>query len=198
MRVAIYARVSTTDQDVEVQLKELRPYVERRGWELVGEFVDRGHSGAKARRPALDQLMGLAQKRKVDVILVWALDRLGRSLRHLVQTCDELGGLGVDLVSYTQHIDTTSPSGKLTFGVLAAVAEFERAMLRERVLAGLRNARANGVRLGRRPVAVDVGKARELLAAGMRQTRVAQQLGVSPRSLMRSLQRAIQTSGIAG
>lgn len=159
-RVAIYARVSTKDQDPENQLCELRDYAGRRGWEVQGEFVDHGVSGAKDRRPALDELMTAAKQRKVDVVLVWSLDRLGRSLRHLVMTADQFGTWAVDLVAYTQPIDTTTPAGKLTFTVLAAVAEFERELIRERIHAGLRRARAEGKRIGRPPAEINLEAAK--------------------------------------
>ncbi len=189
MRAAIYARVSTYDQDPDVQLRELREFVGRRGWELVEEYVDHGVSGAKDRRPALDRLMEAARRRRVDVIVIWALDRLGRSLRHLVQTADELGALGVDLACYTQSIDTTTPAGRLTFGVLGAVAQFEREMIKERVRAGVAKAKATGKRLGRPPVALDLATARERLARGESLRSVARALNASRATLRRALAR---------
>ena len=148
MRAAIYARVSTLDQEPENQLVELRHYVEARGW-TAHEYLDRGVSGAKDRRPALDQLLADAKKRKFDVVLCWRLDRLGRSLRHLVLTLEEFQVLGIAFVSLAEGIDATTPAGKLQMHILAAIAEFERARIAERVRAGLARARKQGKRLGR-------------------------------------------------
>jgi DNA invertase Pin-like site-specific DNA recombinase len=148
VRAAVYARVSTFDQEPENQLQELRRYVEARGWTAV-EYVDRGVSGAKDRRPALDQLLADAKRRRVDVLVCWRLDRLGRNLRHLITLLDELQSLGVAFVSLAEGIDATTPAGKLQMHILGAIAEFERERIRERVLAGLQRARAQGKRLGR-------------------------------------------------
>src|SRR5215813_9017238 len=158
MRAAIYARVSTFDQEPENQLQELRRYTEARGWSAM-EFVDRGVSGAKDRRPALDQMILDAKRRKFDVAVCWRLDRLGRNLRHLVTLLDELQALGVAFVSMGEGIDCTTPAGKLQLHILAALAEFERERIRERVLAGLRRAKAQGKQLGRprvRPAVIEV------------------------------------------
>src|SRR5215468_2068588 len=148
MRAAIYARVSTFDQEPENQLQELRRYVEARGWSAI-EFVDRGVSGAKDRRPALDQMILDAKRRKFDVVVCWRLDRLGRNLRHLITLLDELQALGIAFVSMGEGIDCTTPAGRLQLHVLAALAEFERGRIQERVKAGLQRARAQGTRLGR-------------------------------------------------
>lgn len=155
MRTAIYARVSTFDQEPENQLAELRRYVEARGWTAPVEYVDRGISGAKDRRPALDQLVADARRRRFDVLVVWRLDRLGRNLKHLVTLLEDLQALGIAFVSLNENIDATTPAGKLQLHILAAIAEFERARIRERVMAGLARARAQGVRLGRRPRHMD-------------------------------------------
>ncbi len=148
MKAAIYARVSTLDQEPENQLQELRRYVEARGWTGT-EYVDRGVSGAKDRRPALDRLVTDAKRRRFDVLVVWRLDRLGRNLRHLVTLLDELHAIGVSFVSLGEGIDCTTPAGRLQLHVLAALAEFEKARIAERVAAGLARARRNGTRLGR-------------------------------------------------
>ena len=148
MRAALYARVSTLDQEPENQLAELRRYVEARGWTAT-EYVDKGVSGAKDRRPALDALIRDAKRRQFDVLVVWRLDRLGRSLRHLITLLDELQALGVSFVSLAEGIDATTPAGKLQMHILGAIAEFERGRLRERVAAGLARARREGTRLGR-------------------------------------------------
>ena len=148
MRCAIYARVSTLDQHVENQLTELRSYVERRGWTAV-EYVDRGVSGAKDRRPALDELLKAARRRRFDVLVCWRLDRLGRNLRHLILLLDELQALGIAFVTLGEGIDTATPAGRLQLHILSAIAEFERSRIQERVVAGLARARAQGKRLGR-------------------------------------------------
>ena len=148
MNAAIYARVSTFDQEPENQLAELRRYVEARGWKGV-EFVDRGVSGAKDRRPSLDALMQTARRRRVDVVVCWRLDRLGRNLKHLITVIEEFTALGVAFVSLNEGVDGTTPAGKLQMHILGAIAEFERDHIRERVVAGLQRARAQGKRLGR-------------------------------------------------
>jgi putative DNA-invertase from lambdoid prophage Rac len=140
MRTAIYARVSTTDQTCENQLIELRRYCAARGW-TPKEFVDQGFSGAKESRPALDALLKDARRRRFDAVAVWRLDRLGRSLRHLILTLDELSALGVAFVSLGEGIDTSTPAGRLQLHILGAIAEFERERIRERILAGLARAR---------------------------------------------------------
>lgn len=148
MRVALYARVSTADQSTENQLLELRRYADLRGW-LATEYVDQGISGTRDSRPALDRLVRDAKRRRFDVLLVWRLDRLGRNLRHLILLIDELQALRVAFVSLQEGIDATTPAGRLQLHVLAAIAEFERARIVERVHAGLARARARGIRLGR-------------------------------------------------
>ncbi len=148
MRAAIYARVSTLEQEPENQLTELRRYCELRGWALR-EYVDKRISGSKDRRPALDELLRDAKRRRFDVLVCWRLDRLGRNLKHLVTLLEELQTLGVAFVSLGEGINCTTPAGRLQLHVLAALAEFERERIRERVVAGLRRAKADGVRIGR-------------------------------------------------
>jgi len=148
MKVAIYARVSTADQTCENQLIELRRYSAARGW-TAAEYVDQGVSGARETRPALDAMLLAAKRRKVDAVVVWRLDRLGRNLRHLILMLDELQALGVAFVSLGEGIDTSTPAGRLQLHVLGAIAEFERARIAERVTIGLARARAKGQRLGR-------------------------------------------------
>ena len=148
MRAAIYARVSTIDQEPENQLSELRHYVADRSW-TAKDYVDQGVSGSKDRRPALDALLRDAKRRKLDLLVCWRLDRLGRNLRHLVTLIEELQSLGVAFVSLGEGIDFSTPAGKLQLHMLAALAEFERGRLRERVLAGLQRAKRPGKRLGR-------------------------------------------------
>ena len=180
-KIAIYARVSTADkgQDPEMQLKDLRQYASARGWEVFGEYVDKGESGAKDRRPQLNRLMEDARKRKIDGILVWRLDRLGRSLKHLILTLDELQSLGVGFVSYNENLDLTSSTGRLMFQLLGAFAEFERNLIKERVVAGLANARAKGKKLGRPTKAINVEKIIELRTQGYTLRAIAEVMGVS-------------------
>lgn len=156
--VAIYARVSTDKQTTAQQLQELRAAAERHGWHVAGEFVDHGVSGAKGRdkRPQLDALLKAAARREFDVIAAWSVDRLGRSLTHLVAMLDEIHAKGIDLYLHQQGIDTTTPGGKALFQMCGVFAEFERAMIRERVRAGLTRAKKDGKRLGRPPVSAAV------------------------------------------
>jgi DNA invertase Pin-like site-specific DNA recombinase len=147
-RAAIYVRVSTTDQDTGLQETELRQYVESRGWECV-IYQDKAQSGAKNDRPALNAMLTDMRRRKFSVVVVWKLDRLARSLKQLLTIGEECQSLGVDLVSLRQNIDTTLPAGRLTFQILGAVAEFERELLRERVKAGMAQARRTGKHCGR-------------------------------------------------
>jgi DNA invertase Pin-like site-specific DNA recombinase len=149
MRAAIYARVSTADQTCENQLIDLRRYCAARGWDAT-EYVDTGVSGAKDRRPALDQLMADARRRKADTVVVWRLDRFGRNLRHLITAIEELNAAGVSFVSLGENIDTASPTGRLLLGIMGSFAEFERERIRERIHAGLARARRQGQKLGRK------------------------------------------------
>ena len=149
MKAAIYARVSTDEQHTENQLIDLRRYCEAKGWQIYREFVDEAFSGARERRPALDQLLADARRRRFDAVLCWRLDRLGRSLRHLVLLVEDLQAAGITFVSLNEGIDLTTPSGRLQLHILAALAEFERSRIKERVRAGLARARAHGKRLGR-------------------------------------------------
>jgi len=154
IRAALYARCSTHDkgQDPELQLLPLREYAERRGFVVAGEYVDIGISGSKDKRPQLDRLMDAARKRQIDTVLVWKLDRFGRSLKQLVTALDELSGLAVGFISYQDNLDLTTPQGRLMFHIIGAMAEFERELIKERVRAGIDNARRKGKRLGRKPV----------------------------------------------
>jgi DNA invertase Pin-like site-specific DNA recombinase len=151
MRCAIYARVSTTDQNCEMQLRELREYISRRDWKNGGEYVDTGFSGAKASRPALDRLMADAAKRKFDCVVVWKLDRFGRSVLNLSQQLAALTSFGVRFVATTQGLDTdqSNPTASLLLHILSAVAEFERSMIRERTLSGIHAAQNAGKHVGR-------------------------------------------------
>lgn len=154
MKIGLYARVSTTDkgQDTELQLRDLRRYAEARGWTVHSEYIDHC-SGSKDRRPELARLLDDSRKRNIDGILVWRLDRFGRSLKHLINTLDELRSLGVSFISFSENLDFGTSTGQLLFHLLGAFAEFERNLIRERVKAGIANARAKGKKHGRKPVA---------------------------------------------
>ena len=186
MRAALYARVSTLDQEPENQLAELRRYVEARGWE-PSEYVDRGVSGAKDRRPALDALIKDAKRRKFDALVCWRLDRLGRSLKHLVTLLDELQALGVAFVSLGEGIDCTTPAGRLQLHILAALAEFERARIAERVTAGLQRAKRQGQTLGR--PRRDFTRSELARVEGLPTREAARVLGVPRSTLQRALAR---------
>ena len=194
-RAAVYARVSTLDQEPENQLAELRRYVEARGWKAT-EYVDHGVSGAKERRPALDRLLKDGKQRRFDVLVCWRLDRLGRSLRHLILLLDDLQALGVAFVSLSEGIDATTPAGRLQLHVLGAIAEFERARIAERVKAGLSRAKANGKRLGRPQARIPV----ERLAAvsDLSHSEAARSLRVSVSTVKRWRSLVQKTSPIDG
>jgi DNA invertase Pin-like site-specific DNA recombinase len=180
MQTAIYARVSTTNgQDPEMQLRELREYCGRRGWEVGREYVDVGISGAKEKRPELDKLLADAHRRHFDAVVVWKFDRFARSVSHLLRALEDFRSLGIEFVSLSEQVDTSTPTGKMVFTVLGAVAELERSLIAERVRAGLRNARAKGRRLGRPPKALDPGEIRRLRAQGASWRAVGRALRVS-------------------
>jgi DNA invertase Pin-like site-specific DNA recombinase len=165
-RVAIYARVSTTDQSTDPQLLDLRKYVSDRGWQIYGEYIDEGISGTKDSRPALNELMDDARKRRFEMVLVWRFDRFARSTRHLIVALEEFKNLGIDFISFQENIDTSSPLGSAIFTIISAVAQLERDIIAERVKAGLRRAVANGTQLGRPRVAVDADRIAGLRAPG--------------------------------
>ena len=165
MRVAVYARVSTNEQSTEPQLLDLRAYAEARGWKLYQEYIDEGISGTKDSRPALNQLMNDARKRRFDSVLVWRFDRFARSAKHLVLALEEFKNLGIDFVSYQENV--------------SAVAQLERDIIAERVKAGLRRARSRGKRLGRPEVQLDAQKARSMRSEGLSLRAIAKGLGVS-------------------
>jgi DNA invertase Pin-like site-specific DNA recombinase len=186
-RVAIYARVSTTNhgQDVGLQTGDLRQFAEARAWRLADEYVDRGVSGSKDSRPELNRLMADAKRRKFDVVLVWKLDRFGRSLRHLVNALAEFESLGIAFVSLSDNLDLSTASGRLMFNIIGAMAEFERELIRERVKAGMKNAKAKGARIGRPRVAVDAARIAALRASGLSWRTIERELGISVRTARR-------------
>jgi DNA invertase Pin-like site-specific DNA recombinase len=187
MRVAIYARVSTVNngQSPEMQLRELREYCDRRGWTIAGEYVDAGISGAKDSRPELNRLMADAHKRRFDVVCVWKFDRFARSVSHLLRALETFKALGIEFVSYSEQMDTSTPTGKMIFTVLGAVAELERSLIAERVRAGLRNARAKGKRLGRPTAKVSDIEITKLLASGASMQNIGELLGCSAATVCR-------------
>ncbi len=163
MRAAIYARVSTHNgQNPEMQLAELREYCARRGWEIVGEYVDAGVSGARERRPELDRMLVVCRRRQLDAVLVYRYDRFARSLRQLVNALCEFNELGIQFISLHEGVDTSTANGRLVFGIFASIAEFERELIRERVRSGIAVARAQGKRIGRPPRPVDAARVNEL------------------------------------
>ena len=189
MRVAIYARVSTTNgQSPEMQLSDLREYASRRGWETFAEYVDNGVSGAKESRPELNRLMADAHRRHFDVVLCWKVDRFGRSLKHLVNALADLDSYGIAFVSLRDNLDLSTPSGRLMFQIIGAMAEFERSLIQERVRAGLRNAKLKGKTLGRPPLTLDHGRIARLRASGATIREISAQLGVSASTVHKTLQ----------
>jgi DNA invertase Pin-like site-specific DNA recombinase len=191
-RVAIYARVSTTNhgQDAGMQTREMHQFSEARGWTLADEYVDSGISGAKDSRPELNRLMADAHKRRFDVVLVWKLDRFGRSLRHLVNALAEFESLGIAFVSLSDNLDLSTASGRLMFNIIGAMAEFERELIRERVKAGMKNARAKGTRIGRPRVIVDAAQIAHLRASGASVREIAIQLSIGVGTVQRLLENA--------
>jgi len=162
-----------------MQTRELRQFAEARGWRIAGEYADAGISGAKDSRPELNRLMADAHKRRFDVVCVWRFDRFARSVSHLLRALETFKALGIDFVSFSEQMDTSTPAGKMVFTVLGAVAELERSLTVERVRAGLRNARAKGKTLGRPRVAVDAARIAALRASGASWQIITRQLGIS-------------------
>ena len=188
LRAALYARVSTHNgQNPDMQLAELRQYAACRSWTITQEYVDLGISGSKDSRPALNQLMADAHRRKFDAVLVWKIDRWGRSLKHLVTSLADLDAYGVAFVSLRDNLDLGTPSGRLMMQLLGAMAEFERNLIQERVKAGLAHARAKGVKLGRPGRQLDVSQVHALHSAGASIRQIAAQLGSSFGSTRRAL-----------
>jgi DNA invertase Pin-like site-specific DNA recombinase len=189
MRTAIYARVSTNGngQSPEMQLRELREYCTRRGWQVAGEYVDAGISGTKERRPELDHLWADAKRRGFDAVLVYRYDRFARSLRQLVNALAEFDALGIHFISLHEGVDTSTPNGRLVFGIFASIAEFERELIRDRVRSCLAAAKAKGKRLGRPRVAVDASKVAALRATGQSYASIAAALGVGEGTVRRAV-----------
>jgi DNA invertase Pin-like site-specific DNA recombinase len=191
VKTAVYARVSTNNgQDPEVQLRELRDYCQRRGWEVAREYVDVGISGAKEKRPELDRLIADSHRRHFDAVVVWRFDRFARSVSHLLRALETFRSLGIEFVSLSEQVDTSTPTGKMIFTVLGAVAELERSLIVERVRAGLRNARAKGKHLGRPRKVPDATEIKRLRGQGASWRAVGKELGIAPATALRTAAKA--------
>jgi len=198
MRAALYARVSThVGQNPEMQLVELRDYCQRRGWEIAGEYVDVGISGAKERRPELDRLLVECRRRRMDAVVVYRYDRFARSLRQLVNALCEFDALRIQFVSLHEGVDTSTPNGRLVFGIFASIAEFERELIRERVRSGMAAARARGARIGRPRKPVDANKVVELRAQRVPWRAIARELGVGIGTVRRAAQEHSRKDSLA-
>jgi len=187
IRAALYARVSTAEQSSVMQRDEMQAFCQRRGWNLIEEYVDEGFSGSQASRPALNRLLADAKRRKFDVVLVYRYDRFARSLRQLVNALEEFGALGIDFVSLHEGVDTSTPNGRLVFGIFASIAEFERELIRDRVRSGLSAARARGRRLGRPRKALDAARIARLRDSGHSWRVVARELGTNTATARRAV-----------
>lgn len=186
-RVALYLRVSTIDQNPQSQLHDLKQLAAQRGLEIVGQYTDHGVSGTRARRPALDRLMADARGGKFDVVMVWASDRLARSVRHFLETLDELAHLGVEYLSYKEQIDTGGPLGRAVVIIVGAVAELERSLVVERVRAGMRRAKLEGRHIGRHPLTIDRQAILHDRSQGLSLSQLAKTYGISRTSVGRVL-----------
>jgi DNA invertase Pin-like site-specific DNA recombinase len=188
IRVAIYARVSTANngQSPEMQLRELREYCARRNWTVAREYVDVGISGTKDSRPELNRLMADAHRRRFDAVVVWKFDRFARSVSHLLKALETFQALGIEFVSPTEGVDTSTPAGRMIFTVLGAVADLERSLICERVKAGLRNAKAKGKHVGRPRVSLDRSEIACLRAQGLSWVKISEELGVGEGTVRRA------------
>src|SRR5437899_9259445 len=189
MRTALYARVSSVNngQDVSIQVREFEEFCASRRWTAIDRYIDTGISGSKDSRPELNRLMADAKRRKFDAVVVYRFDRFARSTRHLVNALAEFNALGIQFISMHEGIDTSTPNGRLVFGIFASIAEFERDLIRERVRSGIANRKAKGLRTGRRPVKIDLDRVRQLRADGQTIRQIAQLLGISHGLVHKSL-----------
>jgi DNA invertase Pin-like site-specific DNA recombinase len=188
MRVALYARVSTGEQTIENQMRDLTEVAQRRGWEIVAVYKDEGISGAKGRdkRPGFDRLCKAITRREIDMVAAWSVDRLGRSLQHLVAFLGELQGSGCNLYLHRQGLDTSTPAGKALFQMMGVFSEFERAMIIERTRAGMSRAKAAGKKIGRPKLAIELRRQiAERVASGASMYRVAKELDIDPHTARR-------------
>lgn len=183
-RVAIYTRVSTGDKHLETQRYDLREMAKLRGYEVVGEYADQ-ISGAKSKRPGLDKLLTDARRNRFDVVLVWAFDRMARSVRHFLEILDELNHLNIEFVSFREQIDTGGPLGRAMVVIVGAIAELEKNLIVERVRAGMRRARLEGRQIGRAPLNIDRRQIVEDRRSGMSLTQVAKKHRISRGSVCR-------------
>lgn len=190
-RVAIYVRVSTKDQSVDMQLNDIEGYSKERGLNIFNIYKDSGVSGTKETRPALGELMNDAKKRKFDMVLVWRFDRFARSTKHLVTALHEFRHLGIDFISFQENIDTSSPLGEAIFTIISAMSKLERDIIAERVKGGLRKARANGKQLGRPETGVDVNKLAEYKEQGKSIREIAKEMGLSRGKVERTLKQGV-------
>jgi len=184
-RTALYCRVSTVYQHPETQLGELRQFAANKGFQVVGEYIDHGYCGVRARRPELDRMMDDARRHRFDVLLVWSCDRLARSTKHLLQTIDELNGMGVQFLSQREAIDTEGPLGRAILVIVSAMAELERCIIIERVRAGMRRARLEGRQIGRARLDVNREQVIQDRRSGLSLTQVAKKHGISRASVCR-------------
>ncbi len=173
-----------------MKTRELKEYCERRGWKLAGEYVDTGISGAREKRPQLDRLIADAHRRRFDAVVVWKFDRFARSVSHLLRALETFKALGIEFVSLSEQVDTSTPTGRMIFTVLGAVAELERSLIAERVRAGLRNARAKGKRLGRPPMVVDRAQIARLRSQGWGWNRIARHMGIGVGTVIKATEDA--------
>jgi len=188
MKIAIYTRVSTQDQSVEMQTSDLRRYCEQRGFEIHKEYSDKGISGTKDRRPALDELMSDAKKKKFDAVLCWRFDRFARSTKHLITALEEFRHLGIEFISYQENIDTSSPLGRALFIIVGAIAELERNIILERVRAGLKRAKENGVILGRpKKLDLDAQELQKMRDGGLSFRQIGKKVKACPATVYKTL-----------
>jgi DNA invertase Pin-like site-specific DNA recombinase len=195
-RAALYCRVSTCDQNLETQLLDLREFAKQRGFELVGEYKD-VISGAKSKRPGLDRLMADARRRRFDIVIVAAFDRIARNVRHFLEVLDELNHLGIEFISLRESIDTSGPLGRAMVVIVGAIAELEKSLIVERVRAGMRRAKLEGRRIGRAPLNVSREEVVRDRRAGMSLTKVAERHHISRASVCRFMKEAAATSARA-
>jgi DNA invertase Pin-like site-specific DNA recombinase len=189
IRAALYARISTLNhgQDPEVQLRELRDYCQRRGFSITDEYVDKGISGSREKRPALDKLLADCRKRRIDAVVVYRYDRFARSLRQLVNSLEEFRALNIEFISIHEGVDTSTPNGRLVFGIFASIAEFERELIRDRVRSGLAAAKAKGKRVGRPKISVNALRIASLRGQGRSWAEITLETGISKGTAQRAL-----------
>lgn len=191
MKVALYTRVSTQDQSTDLQTSDLKRYCEQRGLEVYKEYCDQGISGAKDQRPALNELMEDARKRKFGAVICWRFDRFARSTKHLITALEEFSHLGIDFISYQENIDTSSPLGKAMFTIVSAIAELERSIILERVRAGIRRAKTNGKRLGRpKRLNLNVAEIQKMREQGLSFSKIARKVGACPATIYQVLRKS--------